>query len=171
MSGDLAFRAATKADLLAAARNFCDSIKVAFTAGLIQMADWNDIMVPQAIKMFTRPGASVIVAAKPDEEAPYDMYGWIATEAGHPWPYVTYCYVKQSYRRQGLATALFEKAGIDPREAFRHATWIPREPWDMAAKVPCAKWSPLTVRFERREQNGRQERPPERRTGPRARTH
>jgi hypothetical protein len=142
----LAFRRATDDDMHFVVTSFLDSTRATFTAGLIQMDDWWDTMLPQARKLFTRPGSSVVVAYKPGEDPPFDIYGWLATEGGHPWPVVVYTFVKKNFRKMGIARRLFAEAGINPAGPFRHATWMERE---LAAKVPRARWSPLTVRFER----------------------
>jgi hypothetical protein len=142
----LAFRPATDDDMHFVVTSFLDSTRAMFTAGLIQMDDWWDVMQPQARKLFARPGCSVVVAYKPGEDPPFDIYGWLAHETGHPWPMVVYTFVKRSYRDMGIARRLFAEAGINPAGPFRHATWMDRE---LAAKVPRARWSPLTVRFER----------------------
>lgn len=144
----LAFRRATDSDMTCVVGTFLDSTRSTFGAGLIQMDDWRDVMEPQARKLFARPGAEVLVAYMPGEEPPYDVYGWLAHETGHPWPVVVYCYVMKSYRGLGVARRLFAEAGISPQGSFRHATWLDRE---LAAKVPRARWSPLTVRFPRRD--------------------
>lgn len=128
--------------------SFLDSMRAAWTAGLIQMDDWTDVMGPQMEKLFARPGSEVTVAYAPREVDPgADVYGWLAQERGHPFPFVVYCYVKAAYRRLGIARKLFEAAHVNPMGAFKYATWMER---DLAAKVPRARWSPLTARFERR---------------------
>jgi GNAT superfamily N-acetyltransferase len=143
----LSFRRATESDRRFVVGSFLDSMRASWTAGLIAMEDWTAVMQPQAEKLFSRPGCEIIVAYKPGEIAPYDVYGWIATESGHQWPFVTYVYVKENFRRWGIARRLFAEADVDPMSAFRYAAWMER---DLAAKVPRARWSPLTVRFERR---------------------
>jgi hypothetical protein len=140
----LAFRPATDTDRRFVIGTFLDSFRSTHTAGLIQMADWNATMGPQAEKLFSRPGAEVIVAYKPGEESPSDAYGWLAHETGHLWPLVTFLYVKEGYRRMGLAWRLLAQIGLDRMSPFRHAAWLER---GLAEKVPRARWSPLSVRY------------------------
>lgn len=146
-TSSLALRRATPGDMRFVIGSFLDATRCTFNAGLIAMSDWLEVMWPQAEKLFARPGAEIVVACAPGEEAGADVYGWLAHERGHEWPFVTFVYVKAAYRRWGIARRLFAEAGISPMSMFRHATWIER---DLAAKVPRARWSPLTVRFERR---------------------
>lgn len=58
----------------------------------------------------------VIVACNADDTM--QIYGYICYGDAEGHPLVHYVYVKQPYRRLGLANLLFEEAKIDPKAAF-----------------------------------------------------
>jgi GNAT superfamily N-acetyltransferase len=111
------------------------------------MEDWRAVMEPQLRKLLTRPGVEVWVACHPGEEDHRsDLYGWIAVERGHRQPLVLYVYVKQAYRRQGLARGLFAAVGIDPAAPFSYAAKTSAVR-DLRSKIPLSRWEPLIARF------------------------
>lgn len=140
----LAFRRATDSDRVMVVRTFLDSTRTMRSAGLIAMDDWEAVMRPQAEKLLARPGVEVLVAYAPGEEPPFDVYGWLAHEKGHIWPYVLFVYVFANYRKNGIARRLLAEAAIGPDDEFRYAVWLERS---LAEKVPLATWSPLTARY------------------------
>lgn len=150
---EIAFRRATAEDMVCVVANFLDSTRADWTSGLVAFEDWWPLMEPQARKIFSRPGAVVLVAYAPAEPVGHDIYGWLAHETGHRWPYVVYCYVKELYRRNGVARMLFREAGIDPTKPLHHATWLAKP---LVAKVSRGQWDPLTIR--ERVRNGDQQR-------------
>jgi GNAT superfamily N-acetyltransferase len=141
----LAFRLAEPADMRLVLSSWLSAYRTAHAAGLIQMRDWSAVMRPQLEAVLSRPGCLVTVASDPDEtDRSADLYGWIAAEAG-PDPFVHFVYVKQSYRNQGLARALFTAAGIDPAERFEHScrTAIVAR---LRSKIPRARFNPIRAR-------------------------
>lgn len=154
MTRRLSFRPATESDMHAVVRSFLDSTRADHTSGLVSMTDWLPVMEPQVRKLFARPGSAVVVAFDQEADPARDLIGWLAHETGHPWPYVVYLYVWHDYRRWGMARRLFEAAGVNPMSGFHHATWIPKP---LVAKVPRARWDPLTVRFDRRRHERKHE--------------
>lgn len=146
----LAYRQAQPEDMRLVEESFLDSYRTSHSAGLIAMDDWRDVMTPQIAKLLARPGVEIIVAYNPqaiNDKA--NIYGWLAHETGHPQPYVIYCYVKQSYRREGLARRLFAQAGIDPTSAFGYAAKVGLLT-RLRTAIPLARWQPLTARFPKR---------------------
>lgn len=145
----LAYRNAEPEDMRLIEESFLDSFRTAHAAGLIAMEDWRDVMMPQIAKMLSRPGVQIIVAHNPNAINPRaNIYGWLAHETGHPQPYVIYCYVKQGYRKEGLARRLFAQAGIDPAQPFQYAAKTSALTHArIRAAIPQAKWKPLTARF------------------------
>jgi GNAT superfamily N-acetyltransferase len=140
----LAFRKATAADMAFVVDSFIDSYRTSHAAGLIVMTDWRAVMVRQLALMFQRPGVEAVVAYHPEAESS-DLYGWLAVEHGTP-PLVLYVYVKQPYRRMGIAKALLEHVGISPEARFDYAakTGVVTK---LAPKMPNARWNPLRARF------------------------
>lgn len=142
----LAYRSATESDRAFVVDSLVSSFRTAHAAGLIAMDDWRDVMERQVVKLLERPGVVVTVACRPGEEdTGADVYGWIAVEQGEP-PLVLYCYVKQPYRRLGMARGLFRAAGVDPAQPFEFAakTAVVSK---LLGKIPRAKWHPLRARF------------------------
>ena len=106
-----------------------------------------------------RSGVEVLVAHHPDG----DLYGWLALEhdvsipehsrVSGRWvdrlvpagcPLVHYVYVKQPYRRLGIAKALLKEAGLDPRDKFFYTC---KTAVVSHLDLPCAKWMPLIARY------------------------
>jgi GNAT superfamily N-acetyltransferase len=142
----LAYRRATGDDLHFVEESFLDSFRTCHTAGLISMDEWHDVMAPQWRRLMARPRMEVAVAYHPGEtDHRADLYGWLAVERGHERPYVLYCYVKQPYRRMGVARGLFAYAGIDG-DLFDFAAntgAVSR----VRPKIPRARFRPLIARF------------------------
>jgi GNAT superfamily N-acetyltransferase len=127
------------------------SFRTAYAAGLIQMTDWADVMEPQLCKVLARPAVRVWVAANPHtEDRRLDVHGWIAVEhdpdgaIDREPPLIHYCYVKQAYRRMGLATGLVKAAGIDTSVEFHYTC---KTPVVTKIALPCGRWRPLRARF------------------------
>lgn len=147
----LAYRRAGEQDLVFVLDSWLDSYRTAHAAGLIAMEDWRVVMGPQIRKLLQRPGAEVIVAYKPKEASGRaDLYGWIAVEGGLAEPHVHYCYVKQPYRRMGIARGLMASAGIEPEGRFRYSckTGVVSA---LKPKIPRARWAPLVARFPKND--------------------
>jgi GNAT superfamily N-acetyltransferase len=143
----ISFRRAEQRDRQFIVETWKDSFKTAYTAGLIAMDDWAAVMRPQIEKVLARPEIQVLVASNPEDDDPIaDLMGWLAFEKLPEGPYVYFCYTKQPYRRQGIATALFRAAGINPQKPFSYAcsTRVVRV---LSDKIPLARWEPLIARF------------------------
>ncbi len=139
----LAIRRASKPDMAFVVDSFLESYRTAHAAGLIAMSDWRVVMTRQLGLLFARSGVEVHVAHHPGESVA-DLYGWAAVEKSEPCPLVIYCYVKQPYRRMGIARALLAAAGISPTDTFEYAAKT-----GVLSKVslPNARWNPLRARF------------------------
>jgi hypothetical protein len=142
----IAFRLATKAD---ADRQFIvatwsSSYKKAHTAGIIQADDWAGIMHAQIPKILARPGMRAVIAV--DKADPDYFYGWIAGDTSDVVPVVAYIYVKEPYRRQGIARGLFAALGVDPSKRFIYPckTGIVAE---LSSKIPLARFNNNEVRY------------------------
>ena len=141
----LAIRKVTKTDMAFVADSFLESFRTSHAAGLIAMDDWRIVMTRQLGLLFARPGVDVHVAHHPTE-AVADLYGWAAVERSQPVPLVLYVYVKQPYRRMGIAKALLGAAGISPTDNFEYAakTGVVSK---LGYAIPNARWNPLRARF------------------------
>lgn len=153
--------------------SWVDSYRTSHAAGMIAMEDFAAVYEAQVRKVLSRPGVDVWVAYHPGEEAPHDLYGWLAVDhsaqAPHSvrkrvdgqmrWveemaplgcPYVLYCFTKVAYRQMGIARGLFGAAGIDLRDRFATAcktgisTQLERE------KGLHSTWMPLLVRYPKK---------------------
>lgn len=153
----LAFRpAANDADMTFVVESFLTSQRTSYSAGLIMMDDWFDVMRPQFMKALTRTGMRTIVAYEKND--PEFIYGWIAADPDEQrveerdrsirwWPaLVLYVYVKAPYRKEGIARALFEAVGVDPQKPFLYACNT-QTASRLASKVPLARFHPLVARF------------------------
>lgn len=123
------------------------SYKRSHSAGIIQADDWAEVMRPQIVKVLARPGMRAILAyAKKDADY---FYGWIAGDTSQPVPLVAYVYVKEAYRRQGIARGLFDALGIDPTRPFTYAckTGIVSE---LSSKIPFARFNNNDIRYSKR---------------------
>lgn len=160
-------RAATEADLRFVVSSWLSSYRTSSYAGMISMEDWDLVMVPQIRKALGRPGVDVWVAYHPQGDPDSDIIGWIAVEWGTEVPtraqekgrwvetmapsgcgYVLFTFVKQAYRKMGVARGLFEKAGVNPLERFLYACRTPVVSQFM--NKARAEWAPLVVRYPKK---------------------
>lgn len=133
--------------------SWISSFRTAHAAGLVLMKDWHDVMWSQIQQVIARPRVRTLLAV--DDRDHNFFYGFLTYEPAAQPAYVYYAYTKETYRRArgrvfdtGVATGLFEHAGIDPRRSFGYACKTPMVA-RLAAKIPCAKWDPLPARFDR----------------------
>lgn len=147
----IAIRASEARDERFVIASWLSSWRDSYSAGLIQDADWFTVMWPQLEKLLARPGVRCLVAADTDEpEHVADLFGFVAADTSRPTPLLLYVYVKQAYRRAGLARRLLEAVGVDPGGRFEYACKQPL-PAALFAKVPYARWNPLAARYPKRE--------------------
>jgi len=117
---------------------------------MITAEDYGDIMRSQIAKICARPECRVLVAYG---EA--DVYlGFVAGESDERVVY--YCFVKEVYRRCGVARALFERLGIDPliRFAYPASTRILTDrDTRLATKIPRAVHDPAVARYPKSQRH------------------
>lgn len=142
----LAFRSAAGAeDRRFVIATWASSYKTSYASGLIQSEDWPRIMHEQIGKVLDRAGAKTLVAYEKTD--PGFLYGFISGDVSDRYaPIVAYCYVKEPYRRSGIARALFRELGVDPLQPFVYACKTPAVT-HMHDKIPKARWNPLAVRY------------------------
>ncbi len=160
----LAYRRAEERDTPLIVDAWLESYRNSHAAGMVQMNAWRDVMGPQVEAVLNRAGVQTWVAFKPGADVA-DLYGWIATERDYKmpvreringlWeerlvpataPLVHYVYVKQAYRRLGIARGLFRNAGVDPADEFIYSCKTPVVA-TLSSKVPLARWNPLICRY------------------------
>jgi hypothetical protein len=141
-SGVTRYRAAKDADRIFIDYGWLDSYRWAHAAGMIHMDDWRDVMLPQIARVRSRPNTITMIAEEPDALA-----GFIVAEPKNEPPLVFYCYVKEAYRKSGIARGLFKAAGVDPNEHFVYAckTAVVSE---LTRKMPRARFDPYAARFD-----------------------
>lgn len=123
------------------------SYRLSHAAGMIAMQDWRSVMSQAIDRVLSRPGVRVLVAHLPWEDS-VGILGWMAyerTESGPP--LVHYIYVKQAYRKSGVARGLFAKADIDPDSLF-HYTCKTSVVHRIRNRIPNSHWTPLSARFD-----------------------
>lgn len=135
------------------ARNFVlggwsSSLKHARDAGMITSDDWIGVMHQQIAKICARPEARVFVAA--DQV----LIGFIAGEPAERIVY--YCFVKEAYRRNGVARSLFEALGVDPRARFAYPVMtriLTDHETRLRSKIPLAIHDPAVARYPKSERH------------------
>lgn len=128
------------------------SYQFAHAAGMIAMERWFSIMIPEVERVLARPDARTVVAFETDvdvdERYRAELYGFITVDTEPATPVVFYVYVKEPYRKSGIARRLFAAAGVDPARPFVYTctTGVVSAIYH-SRKIPLARWSPLVARF------------------------
>lgn len=156
----LAYRVAKPSDLEFVTKTFLDNFKTSPDAGWIAMSRWYEVMGREFADIVSRPGMTLVVAHHPTETTE-ELYGWIAVERDYKLvrrdgrralvaadvPLVAYCFVKQDYRRNGIARGLMAAAGVADRWNFAAETSALFE-LRRAGKIPAsARHLHLPLRF------------------------
>jgi GNAT superfamily N-acetyltransferase len=137
--------------------SWSSSYKKSYSAGAIHTDDWAGIWHKQATRHLARPGATTILAYEATD--PSFLYGWIAGDTTEPTPIVFYVYVKESFRREGIATRLVGALGVDPSKPFAYTCQTPvvfeREGINIRNKWPRARWNPNELRYPKEARRGK----------------
>lgn len=157
-------------DLSMVVKTWADNFKRADAAGILPSRggpapaeySYDNVMSRTLWMAFRRPGLTVWLAVLPDEEPPLDVAGFMVSEIGPnvgrrigdrvvvhfaEKALVHYVYVKNDYRRHGIARGLFAAAGIDPTRPFLYSCRT-----SMVAKLAGlghlrhAEWNPAPIR-------------------------
>jgi GNAT superfamily N-acetyltransferase len=104
--------------------------------GLIWHDDWADIMHRQITKIIANQNRTAIIALAHDD--PTFFYGFIVGDMTGNVPVVDYVAVKEPYRKQGIARALFAELGVSTSERFVYScrNWFASK---LSSKVPLAR--------------------------------
>lgn len=126
------------------------SYRLADTAGMVLAVNWATVMREQFAQVIARPYVRTVVAYETDDPDPgiADLLGFIVAEPDETPPLVYYAFVKENFRRSGIARRLFKAAGIDPAKQFHYAC---STPWclKLASKIPMGRWRPRRGRYSR----------------------
>lgn len=166
------YATAKSSDLALVIDSWAASYAASYSAGIVQMRDWDRIMKPQIKKVLAREGVELLVARNPSASAAEvraDLHGWLCYERDFKhrtrvrrdgrwrdvWektdmPLVHYVYVKSAYRGMGIARGLFQAAEIDPIEPFYY-TCKTKYVRELSRKSPGGVWNPLIARFQKDE--------------------
>ena len=137
----VAYRNAIEADRTFVISAWIDSFKFSHTAGQVPFDRWYDTMWPVVECLLNCDGVDTIVAHTPDEDGTANLHGFITAAACNQLPLVHYVYVKQAYRRWGIARGLFRAVGVDPLKPFVY-TFKTATVAKLARKIPLARWEP-----------------------------
>lgn len=146
------YRRATEEDLHFVVESWLASYRTSYSAGLIAMSCWHEVMRPQLQHVLGRAGCEVLVAFDAQAYPGSEIMGWIAGEPDPADRLVHYCYVKEFFRRQGLATGLFRRLGFSPEHSFTYSCKTPVVS-KLVSHLPGARFNPLQARFAKKEEN------------------
>lgn len=136
------------------ARNFVlggwsSSLKHSRDAGMITSDNWVTVMHNEIAIICARPECRVLVAHGVVD----DVYlGFIAGEPEERVVY--YCFVKDTYRGNGHARALFEALGVDPKGRFVYPAST-RTSRTLRDKIPLAIHDPAVARYPKQDRHRR----------------
>lgn len=130
------------------------SYKKSHHAGLIQSEDWAMVMHPQLTKRLAKPYVTTLLAYEKTD--PTFLYGYIVGDVTEHMAVVDYVYVKEAFRREGIARALFGELGVDPSRSFLHTckTPIVAELWK-AGKLQFARLNNNAARYPKEARRDR----------------
>jgi GNAT superfamily N-acetyltransferase len=163
----LAHRIAEPTDAPLIADSWASSWSEADAAGTLPIDLYWEVARKGVARHLERAGVEAIVAFHPGEDVGHELYGWLVIERGcyerrrvrdgRVWVdrnvpmgvVVHYLYVKERYRRIGVARYLFRAAGIDLGSdfVFTHKTALGGQ---LARRLaPHARWRPRLVRYRK----------------------
>lgn len=165
----LSYRLMTPADRRFVRSAWSASYRLSHAAGMIGMESWATVMHPQIDRVLDRSDCTCMVAynADADPDTKTDLLGFVAGDPSHAWPLrpphmmtlaplVFYVYVREAYRKSGIARGLFRTLRIDPMQPFVYACKTDVvTPLTQEGKLPFAKWQPFTARFAPGTQHAR----------------
>jgi GNAT superfamily N-acetyltransferase len=142
----ISHRPALTADRQFIVTTWSASYKKSHSAGLVTADDWAGIMHPQLEKILDRTDARAMIATEKSD--PDFFYGWIAGDTSESVPVVYFVYVKQPYRRTGIARGLLKAFGVDPSRPFVYVckTGIVAT---LSPKIPFARFNNNEVRYSK----------------------
>jgi hypothetical protein len=147
----IAHRPADEWDMRFVVHSWVSSWQKSDTAGGIQAHNWYRIMIPEVLEIIDKPEVKVAVAYESsDSDRGADLYGFIAADPDDDPPLVYYVYVKEPYRRSGIARGLFGALGINPQLPFNYAQSTPAL-YKFRRGIPMARFTPTLGRYLKSE--------------------
>ncbi len=140
----IVYRAATDDDRAFVLSSWSSSYKHAHQSGIIRTESWAGLMRAELEAHLSRPGARTTVAS--EHKDPHHIYGWICGDTSDDVPAIFYVYVKEPYRRSGIARDLFKALGVQPHERFVYACKTAIVP-TLARSIPAARFNPALLRY------------------------
>jgi GNAT superfamily N-acetyltransferase len=141
---NLSFRPALPADRAFMVSTWSRSTKLSHSAGLISSESWPTVMHREYNLALDRDDARALIACERDD--PDYFYGWVAGDTSGRVPVLFFVYVKEPFRRAGIARQLLAAIGIDPSQYFVYVSRGSSYP-QLASRVRHAKHNPNEVRF------------------------
>lgn len=136
-------------------KSWVASFRDADSAGFIKAANWYRVMTPEIVDTLNDRDVTTAVAYETDNPDPQtNAYGFIVADVTEPMALVYYAFVKQPYRRSGIARGLFAAIGVDPVLPFHY---VCSTPWcsTLERKIPMARWMPRLGRFPKSERRSK----------------
>ena len=136
-------------DLRFVVSGWSSSFKDSDESGMLTSEDYSDIMHGQIKRITAREECRVLLIED------HVLLGFIAAEPSERVVY--YCFVKDEYRRNGIAGALFKALGIDPKSPFAYPanTMMLTGGYDdgprLVQKIPLARRDPSVARYPKAE--------------------
>lgn len=124
-------------------------------SGFIARHTYAKVMIPELAAVVRRPGVRTVVAYDADDPGGLaDLFGFVCAEPESVPPFVYYVYVKEAYRRHGIATSLMRAVGLGPESRFDYGcrTAVVRE---LERRIPLARYEHLGARFDRDHRRSR----------------
>ena len=121
-------------------------------AGLLWHEDYAATMHAQITKVLEKQKRTAILAVDPKDSA--FVYGFIVGDTIGATPVVDYVCVREPYRREGVARALFAELGVSPSERFVYSCKT-RIVTQLAAKIPAARYDSLQARYPKESRRRR----------------
>lgn len=121
-------------------------------AGLIWHEDYAAIMHAQITKIIAKQDRTAIIAYEADD--PDFIYGFIVGDTTDATPVVDYVAVKEPYRKEGVARALFAELGVSPLDRFAYSCKT-RIVSQLASKIPAARFDNLQARYPKESRRRR----------------
>lgn len=121
-------------------------------AGLIWHEDWAAVMHPSITTILAKQARTAIMAVDPKDHS--FIYGFIVGDTIGATPVVDYVFVKEPYRRGGVARALFAELGVSPTQRFVMSCKT-RIVSQLASKIPSARFDNEQARYPKDERRRR----------------
>lgn len=121
-------------------------------AGLLWHEDYASIMHSSISKVLSKQQRTAILAVAPDD--PTFIYGFIVGDTTGTTPVVDYVCVKEPYRKEGIARALFGELGVSPLQRFVMSCKT-RIVSQLASKIPSARFDSIQARYPKTERRRR----------------